>query len=92
MIPVILSSRRIDELFIAFSDDLGGVGQLTAHQHRLCRDAALMCAEAERLEFLMFEGGELDSMCQGDGSDLMNYILLAEALCGVTDELDAMKL
>ena len=52
--------RRYGDLFRAFVTDLGGVDRLSEGRVQLCRRAASLALEAERIEGQLAEGREAD--------------------------------
>src|SRR5688572_971457 len=53
-------SRRYRDLILLHADDLGGLSVLSEAQHSLCKRAATLECELERLEGILSTGGEVD--------------------------------
>jgi hypothetical protein len=53
-------SRRYLDLIALHADDLGGMSTLSAAQHSLCKRAATLEVELERLEGILSQGGTVD--------------------------------
>ena len=62
-----VTARRFRDIYEDVAADLGGLDQLSEGQKQLCRRAAMLSAESERMEALAAQEAKLDStsICTG---------------------------
>jgi hypothetical protein len=68
------TSRRFRDLYQDIAADLGGLDRLSEGQKQLCRRAAMLSAESERLEAMSARGEEFDANLYGQMCDRLGRV------------------